>query len=82
MITSNNKILCESLSGYCLDFQIYTGKVGNQPEHGLPYRVAFDLLLKYVGKSHHVFFHNFYTSFKLVKDLEEPQTFPCGFSNK
>ena len=74
--------LCESISGYCLDFQIYTGKVENVPEHGLSYRVVFDLLSKYLGKSYHVFFDNFYTSFKLVKDLEEQQTFACGTIRK
>ena len=27
--------LCESLSGYCLQFQIYTGKAAGGTEHGL-----------------------------------------------
>ena len=38
--------LCEAKTGYCLQFQIYTGKSDTGQEHGLSYRVVFDLLKK------------------------------------
>ena len=47
--------LCESISGYCLQFQIYAGKCNGNTEHGLAYRVVFDLLKRYLGKYFQVF---------------------------
>ncbi len=67
--------LCESLSGYCLRYQIYTGKAAAGTEHGLAYRVVFDLFL---GRRFLSFFDNIYTSLKLVKDLLFRNTFSCG----
>jgi len=69
--------LCESLSGYCVQFQIYTGKE-DQSERGLPYRVVFDLMSKYLGKGYQVYFDNFYTGYELVRDLAEKKTYSCG----
>lgn len=74
--------LCESISGYCLQFQIYTGKTDGNTENGLTYRVIFDLLRDYLGKGYKVYFDNFYTSFKLVDDLQKRQTYACGTLRK
>lgn len=75
--------LCDSLSGYCLQFQIYTGKVDDAVEHGLSYRVVFDLLVeKFLNKHYQVYFDNFYTSYKLVNDLGEKETYACGTLRK
>jgi hypothetical protein len=63
------------LTGYCLQFQIYTGK---SVEHGLAYRVVFDLLKEYLDKGYYVYFDNFYTSLKLLQDLALHKTFACG----
>ena len=70
--------LCEAVSGYCLQFQIYTGKSADGAEHGLAYRVVFDLILPYLDKGYHLFFDNFYTSLKLLKDLLARATYSCG----
>ena len=72
-------VLCECLTGYCLDFQIYTGKSDKGvTEHGLAYRVVFDLIDNYLDKGYHLYFDNFYTSFRLVSDLAKRNTFSCG----
>lgn len=71
-------VLCEALSGYCLQYQIYTGKINNQVEVDLGYRVVFDLLRYYLNRGYRVFFDNYYTSVKLVADLAAQQTFSCG----
>jgi hypothetical protein len=72
-------VSCERLTGYCLQFQIYTGKAETGvPEHGLAHRVVFDLLKDYLDKGFHLYVDNFYTSFRLVADLAIHQTFACG----
>ena len=38
----------------------------------------FDLLHNYLDKNFHVYFDNFYTSYKLVNDLKNKSTFSCG----
>ena len=70
-------VLCEAKSGYCLQFQIYTDKHAGGTEHGLSHRVVHDLMEKYLDKGYHLFFNNFYTSLKLVKDLEKRKTYAC-----
>lgn len=53
-------------------------------EHGLAYRVVFDLLKEYLDKSilslvlSYVCFDNFYTSLKLLPDLLLRKIFACG----
>ena len=48
-------VLCEALTGFCLDFQIYTGKTDNVQEHGLAHRVVFDLLQNRLEKKNSLF---------------------------
>ena len=74
--------LCDSISGYCLQFQIYTGKSADAVEHGLAYRLVFDLLQKYLNKNYCVYFDNFYSSFKLMDDLDSNKTYACGTLRK
>ena len=63
--------LGDSCNGYFLNFQVYTGKVGDAVEKGLGARVVKDLTSELKGKYHHVFFDNFFTSAGLLVDLEE-----------
>jgi len=64
--------LAEAQSGYCLSFQIYTGKTDNAQEKGLSYRVVSDLVSKYLNKNHHVYQDNYFTSIPLLKDKHFP----------
>src|SRR6218665_986120 len=70
--------LCESVSGYCLQFQVYTGKVDTGVEHGLAYRVVFDLMAHYLNKGYKLFMDNFYSSYQLYVDLLNCRTGACG----
>jgi hypothetical protein len=67
--------LCESFSGYCLQFQVYTGKVDSGTEHGLAHRVVFDLMRHYLNKCYKLFMDNFY---QLFVDLLSNKTGACG----
>ena len=66
--------LCELVSGYCLSFQIYTGKNEKAVEHRFSHRVVFDLLQRFLGKGHQFYFHNFSTIYQLVDDLQQQST--------
>ena len=70
--------LCESVSGYCLLFQIYTGKINNKSEKGLGLWVVLNLMSPYFERHHHLYFDNFYTSPKLLLELEKHKTYACG----
>ena len=70
--------MADPVSGYCCNFQIYTGKEGNNVEKGLASRVVKDLMENYLGLGHHVYVDNFYTSPQLFKDLLEAGTLACG----
>ena len=69
--------LCESDSGYCVKFQIYTGKEGGG-EQGLTYRIVMYLMHDYLDKGYRIYMDNFYTHFLLFKDLVLRNTFACG----
>lgn len=70
--------LCEARTGYCLQFQVYTGKE-NVQEKGLTHRVVTDLLKdRYYHKNHHVYFDNFFTTIPLMNDLADNSTYSCG----
>ena len=43
-------ICCESLTGYCLKFQVYTGKVDGAAEKCLAHRACMDLGSPYLSK--------------------------------
>lgn len=57
-------VLCESLTGYCLKFQIYAGKADTGiAEHRIAYRVVFDLIGNYLDKGYNQYFDNYYSIF-------------------
>ena len=70
--------LCEAQTGYCLQFQVYTGKV-NAQEKALTHRVVTDLLKdRYYHKNHHVYFDNYFMTTPLMKVLADNSTYSCG----
>ena len=69
---------CDADTSYCLKFQIYTGASDNGAEHGLATRVVFDLMKPYLDKGYHLYVDNFYTSLKLIQELEKRKTYACG----
>ncbi len=77
--------LCDAKTGYCLNFEVYTGR-GNNPHvvqgFGLGYTVVMNLMRNFLLSNHHVYADNFFSSIPLVEDLLEADTFYCGTLRK
>ena len=74
-------VLADSHNGYFHQFQVYTGREGSG-ERQLRHRVVKDLTLSLKGKSHHVYFDNFFTSEQLLCELAEVDIYTCGTAQK
>ena len=70
-------VLADSDNGYFHNLQVYTGKE-ESAEKGLGARVVKDLTRPIKKKHHNVFFDNFFTSVKLLEDLEKDGIYACG----
>ena len=70
--------LAESKSGYVCDFSIYKGKSKVPLPHGLGYQVVMTLSERHQRKYHHLFFDNYFSSVKLLRDLEAAGTYACS----
>ena len=64
-------VLADSLNGYTCDFDVYIGRNAGQEvsPNGLGYDVVMKLVAPLRNQGYHLYFDNFYTSVKLVKDL-------------
>lgn len=56
-------------------------KKDNTAEHGLGVRVVKTLASDFKGKYHHVLFDNYFTTLKLLEDLED-DIYSCGTARK
>lgn len=70
-------VLADSTNGYFNRFEVYTGKKETR-EKGLGERVVKTLTEDLKNKNHHVFFDNYFTSPKLLQDLEKDGIYGCG----
>ena len=64
--------LCESQSGYVLDFIMYRGVYSSLRD------IVFSLLERHLGKGYHVFMDNYYNSVALCNELWDNQTHCSG----
>ena len=72
-------VRADSHNGYFSQFEIYQGKGSNTtPELGLGGSVVKTLTRPLVGKFHHVFMDNFFTSPALFNDLLQDGIYACG----
>ena len=77
-------LLAESKTGYIINYIIYTGKLSEDnmdPElegHNQGYKVVMALMKPYLNLGHHVYFDNLFTSFELLKDLRQKDTYATG----
>ena len=63
----------DASNGYVCNLSVYTGKERHaNPEQGLGYRVVHNLTRPLVGKNHHVFIDNFFSSIVLAENLLRP----------
>ncbi|GFU43616.1 piggyBac transposable element-derived protein 4 [Trichonephila clavipes] len=70
---------CDS-SGFACEFQMYTGKT-EEVERNLGERIIRNLSQKLLGKTHVLFFDNYFTSNDLLKHLETQNITACGTVN-
>lgn len=68
-------------SGYCLRFQLYTGKSGPQVEVNLGERVVKELTSKLKGKHHTLYIDNYFVGYFLIEDLKQDKINACGTVN-
>ena len=71
--------ICESKSGYCMDFDVYTGKE-RQPAsvNGLGFDVISSLMQRYLNRFHHVFVDRFFSGVPIFEYLLGNNTYACG----
>ncbi|XP_064619519.1 piggyBac transposable element-derived protein 4-like [Lineus longissimus] len=70
--------LCESGTGYCLNWSVYTGGREIPGDYGLGYDVVRTISSDFMNKGHHIYMDNFFTSPKLLLDMEDDGTGCCG----
>lgn len=76
-------MVAESETGYVLRAVPYTGKEADGAcGTGLATRVVMSLMEEYLGKGHHLYCDNFYTSLPLATALFEQHTYLCGTIRK
>ena len=68
---------CDAESAYLHQFDIYLGRARKTP-NGLGYDVVMKLCQDLIGKKHHVYFDNLFSSAPLMMDLLELGTYSCG----
>lgn len=68
-------------SGYCLDFEIYTGKDGEKIQTDLGGKVVRKFCMNLKSKNHKVFFDNYFNSYHLQVDLYKNNILACGTVN-
>ena len=72
-------VRADSHNGYFSQFEVYQGRGSNTtPELGLGGSVVKTLTRPLVGKFHHVFMDNFFTSPALFTDLLQDGIYACG----
>ena len=67
----------DSKNGFVSEFQVYAGKT-KEAKTGLGARVVKDLTRNIVGKIHHIYCHNFFTSIGLFQELLDKKIYACG----
>ena len=71
-------VRADATNGFVCAIQVYMGKEGRQPEHGLGHRIVSDLVHVLHGKNYHIFWDNFFTSVRLAEDLPRNNLYLCG----
>ena len=74
------KVWCtaEPRSGYMLDFSAYLGRITEPAPHGIGHHVIMKMAEWFLGKAHHLFFNNSFSSVQLGQDLEKRDTYMCS----
>ena len=70
-------MLCDSVSGYLFNFDIYLGKQ-ERTHHGLGHDVVMTLTQPIYHSCRHVYFDNFFTGLPLLNSLLDVSLYGCG----
>ncbi|XP_064643065.1 piggyBac transposable element-derived protein 4-like [Lineus longissimus] len=70
--------LCESSTGFCLNWSVYTGRREVPGDYGLSYDVVRDVSHDFMNKGHHIYMDNFFSGPKLFLDMKDDNTGCCG----
>ena len=70
--------ICESNSGYMLNFSVYCGKSNDHQEFVLGEKVVVQLSQHYLDYGYCLFFDNYFSSVKLAERLLRRNTFMCA----
>lgn len=73
---------CESATGYLLQFSVYCGKRDGGTHHGLGHDVVMQLAAPFLGKYHHLYFDNFFSSVALLTGLLQEKTYAAATVRK
>ena len=66
-------------TGYCLDFDVYTGKTYEQASpNGIGYDVIRKLTDPYLHQGHHVYFDRFFSGLPIMEYLKDHGTYASG----
>jgi hypothetical protein len=71
-------VRADSHNGYICQFEIYTGKDGNNVTRNLGESVVTKLTRELVGGNYHAYFDNYFTSVPLLKNLLDDSIYSCG----
>lgn len=69
--------LCESSSGYAINWRLYTGEVSNG-SHGATYNTVMSLCESLEGENHILYMDRFYITPQLLNDLKNLSIAVCG----
>ncbi|XP_069105020.1 piggyBac transposable element-derived protein 4-like [Argopecten irradians] len=70
--------VCESDTGYCSNFDVYTGRKPGGRQHGLGYDVVWNITKPFHNKNHHLYYDRFFSSVLLAEHLDMVSTYVCG----
>ena len=71
-------VRADSTNGYISEFEIYTGKEGDQPTRNLGENVVKKLSQTLVGGNYHLYFDNYFTTIPLLQQLLQDDIYACG----
>ncbi|UYV68686.1 PGBD5 [Cordylochernes scorpioides] len=70
--------ICEAVSGYAYNLDIYTGKDSEQPEHNSIPNLVDRLAKRFYGQGYHIYFDRWFSSPELFDKLWEKKTLAVG----
>ncbi|UYV69929.1 MEGF8 [Cordylochernes scorpioides] len=70
--------ICEAVSGYAYNLDIYTGKDPEQPEHNSIPNLVDRLAKRFYGQGYHIYFDRWFSSPEIFDKLWEKKTLAVG----